>query len=342
MRNRILYITRSTIPYVKELQSITGSIAGCILMQQLDYWFERYPDGFWKFLEPCEGHTNYKNGSSWCEELGMSRHEFHTAFDRIGVRHISKGKFDAAKDKFSGKYYCSYQDRIRNLTFYFRNHELLDKALDALIRNQKQENTSQPPVTPDSGSTVNQQTGFTVKPETSLTEIRNTALQESRKPDFLNTEITGSEITQIPLLPTDPAQPADTIGGGIDRDLIFPRGLPPIEYAAISGMLMASKLSAEQKQQLVDELAGAMKANTIKRGVVPFMHGLITAASAGRFKLSLGVGVLSARTADKKLIENEILEKRKFKLDPQSIERGKAIITAVKNKKATSKSVQPN
>jgi hypothetical protein len=339
MRNRILYLTRSTIPYVKELQPLTGSIAGCILMQQLDYWFERYPDGFWKFLEECEGHANYKKGGSWCEELGMTRHEFHTAFDRIGVRHISKGKFEAAKDKFAGKYYCSYQDRIRNLTFYFRNHELLDKALDTLIQNRKQENTPHSPVTPESGFTITPNSGFTGKPETSSTEIHNSALQESRKPDLLNTEITGSEITQIPLLlSTDPAPPADTTGGsGID-DLIFPKGLSSNEHAAIAGMLLVSKISRGVQQQLVDELAGAIKANTIKRGVVPFMHGLITAASKGRFAPSLGVAVLCSRKIDRENIAREIQAKDSFPLNPALMERGEAILAAIKNR--ASKSVR--
>ncbi len=268
----------------------------------------------------------------------MTRHEFHTAFDRIGVRHISKGKYDAAEDKFTGKYYCSYQDRIRNLTYYFRNHDLLDKALDMLIQTPVTQESGFT-VTPNSGSTVNQQPGFTGKPETSPTEIHNPALQESRKPDLLNTEITGSEITQIPLLlSTDPASPADTTGGtGID-DLIFPKGLSLNEHAAIAGMLLVSKISRDMQQQLVDELAGAIKANTIKRGVVPFMHGLITAASAGRFAPSLGVAVLSLRKIDRENIARDIQANDSFPLNPVLMERGQAILAAVKRK--ASKSVR--
>ena len=125
MKNRILHLTRNTIPYVKELHSIAGGVLGCLVMQQLDYWFEGHPEGFYKFLEPSD-HPAYKDGDSWTEELGMSRHEFRTAFDKIGIRYKSKSDFDKAVDKFQGLFYCSYVDRRSNLTYYFRNHDLLD------------------------------------------------------------------------------------------------------------------------------------------------------------------------------------------------------------------------
>lgn len=54
MRNRLLSLTRNSIPYVKELRSIAGSVTAVILWQQLDYWFEKYPDGFFKFMSPPE------------------------------------------------------------------------------------------------------------------------------------------------------------------------------------------------------------------------------------------------------------------------------------------------
>lgn len=136
MRNRILSITRSVIPYVKELHPLTGSVHGCLIMQQLDYWFTAHPDGFYKFLEPTE-HASYKTGDSWVEELGMTHNEFRGAFDKIGVRYKSRTEFEAAKksgkDIFDGKYYLSFVDRKKNLTYYLRNHQLLDLALDELI-----------------------------------------------------------------------------------------------------------------------------------------------------------------------------------------------------------------
>lgn len=148
MRNRILSITRNTIPYVKELRTLTlvkGTNA-CILMQQLDYWFERYPNGFYKFLEPSPRHPAYRVGDSWTEELGISSDEFRTAFDKIGVRYESKTKYfeaankfefyDAAEGEYKEKYYCSYTDKMRHMTFYIRNHALVDAELERLQLTQ--------------------------------------------------------------------------------------------------------------------------------------------------------------------------------------------------------------
>lgn len=87
MRNKILTLTETPVPYVKELRrlKLVKSITACLLMQQLDYWFKTYPESFYKFLEPCDA-IGYKQGDSWCEELGFSADEFRNAFDQIGVR----------------------------------------------------------------------------------------------------------------------------------------------------------------------------------------------------------------------------------------------------------------
>ena len=139
-KNKILTITPHSIPYVKELRQLplVRSISACLLMQQLDYWFVRYPAEFYKFLEPCEQRA-YKEGDSWCEELGISADEFRTAFDQIGVRYESKKKYNEAKragDIFGGKYYCSYTDKISRLTYYYRNHDVVNKAIDGLLKEE--------------------------------------------------------------------------------------------------------------------------------------------------------------------------------------------------------------
>ncbi len=136
MRNRILSITRNVIPYVKELNSLSGGVLASIAMQQLDFWFQSRPDGFYKFQGPSN-HEAYRPGDSWTEELGMTIDEFRSAFDRIGVRYKSRTDYEKAvksgDDVFQGKFYCSYVSRRENLTYYFRNHNLLDTALDSLI-----------------------------------------------------------------------------------------------------------------------------------------------------------------------------------------------------------------
>lgn len=342
MKNRILYLTRNTIPYVRELQPLTGSVAGCILMQQLDYWFEHYQDGFWKFLQPCD-HPSYKEGKSWCEDLGMSDDEFRTAFDKIGIRYKSKAAFDAAEDKFQGKYYCSYHDRRRNLTYYFRNHDLLDAVLDALIYKKKPDNNPpassgtgiDSPVNRESRVTVNQDARFTGNQEGQHVETGKLGLQETEKLDLLNTENTGSDITQIPLLlPTVPAQPADTASGSGVFNLIYPKELSKIEKKTVEGMILVGELPLGLQQQLLDELAGAIQAKSIKRGVVPFTHGLISAAKVGKFTPSLGVAVLAKRNTMQEIHSNEAIAQANFVLDPARMSKGEEMIAAARRRAA--------
>lgn len=136
MKNKILAITRDIIPYVKQLRQIVEvkSASTAILMQQLDYWFS-YSKGkpFYKFSQPCKN-VAYKEGDSWCEELGFSIDEFRTAFNNIGIKYLSMTEYNKAKESgvcpFNGKFYLAYTDKIKGITFYHRNHELLDLILD--------------------------------------------------------------------------------------------------------------------------------------------------------------------------------------------------------------------
>ena len=132
----------TVIPYYPALSVKLGSVTSAILLRQLEYWFKKMEyRPFYKFLKPCE-HGSYKAGESWTEELGMSEAEFRTAFTKIGVVYKSKKEFYNSEDKFQGKYYCSYIDRLERKTYYFRNHELvrkLDNELneDYLPRNEE-------------------------------------------------------------------------------------------------------------------------------------------------------------------------------------------------------------
>ena len=135
MRNKTQAIYRNSVPYVKQFRKYVGSVAGCILFQQLDHWFESKPDGFYKFLErPESNHPQYRDGDSWNEEIGITPDEFRTAFDAIATRYKSKKDYDLASDKFQGKFYCSYYDRVARLTWYFRNHDLVDGFLDLVMQ----------------------------------------------------------------------------------------------------------------------------------------------------------------------------------------------------------------
>lgn len=164
MRNKILTLFRNNVPYIKELRQLSGSVTASILMQQLDYWFEKKPGGFYKFLEPCENNELYKTGDSWTEELGFSKAEFKTAFEKIGVAYKSKNEFKKAMEKgdpFQGKFYCCYVDKMKYITVYYRNHDLLDLELEKLLS----------PVSEESSSTVNEESLFT--------EIKKVDLREN-------------------------------------------------------------------------------------------------------------------------------------------------------------------
>lgn len=147
--NRLLEVTRFSIPYIKELKHLplVKSTNACILMQQIEYWMERSPKRtFYKFAAPPSTEQyRYKVGQSWVEELGISQNEFTSAFDQIGVRYRSKREYNAAKlagDEFQGKYYCSYFDKISRLTHYFRNDGKVEEAINIVreLANESAEN----------------------------------------------------------------------------------------------------------------------------------------------------------------------------------------------------------
>jgi hypothetical protein len=217
MKNKILSITRNSVPYVKGLRSLPllKSVVACILMQQLDYWFEKYPQGFYKFLEqPATNHPAYKAGDSWTEELGISADEFRTAFDQIGIRYKSKKEYDAAEDKFQGKYYCSYTDKLTRLTHYFRNHAVVDAALDSLSAIEESKGNLYNPAMPVSrnghGHAIE---AVTTKPD--ITE--NTA-----EP---NQEITSRE-ERGAYAPTHSSHRDANNDGRQERDLIGNKNVP--------------------------------------------------------------------------------------------------------------------
>lgn len=141
MKNKILSIFSNTIPYVKELRECTDSVTAAILMQQLDYWFARKPQGFYKFSEPPKSdNPKYNDGDSWTEELGFSADELRTAFSKIGVAYKSKTEFKKALETntvFQSEdkefFYARYFDRDKGCSFYYRNDKLVDAILDKLV-----------------------------------------------------------------------------------------------------------------------------------------------------------------------------------------------------------------
>ena len=71
--------------FVKEVGGVTSSI----LLQQIFYWWHKSDKKpFYKFKQPC-GHSLYREGDSWCEELSFSRNEFDTALRNIGIKKMA-------------------------------------------------------------------------------------------------------------------------------------------------------------------------------------------------------------------------------------------------------------
>lgn len=182
---------------------MAGSMEGCILMQQLDYWFALKPDGFYKFLEPVQpkgkdeqgnpipGHRLYRTGDSWCEELNCSPHEFRRMFDAIGVRWNSKSEFMNAPDPFCGRGYCSYVDRKENLTHYFRNHALVDAFLDQFVTDGAQKLRTSEKRSTDLGGLNPQSPKKPASMEQRLpAEITTTTLEPGGGGDDLNSKTT--------------------------------------------------------------------------------------------------------------------------------------------------------
>lgn len=338
MKNRILSLTRGSIPYVKEIRPLAHSMVGCVLMQQLDYWFVDRPNGFYKFMAPCD-HALYKPGDSWTEELGVSLDEYRTAFDKIGTRWPSKTAFEAAADKFKGKFYCSYHDKRAQLTFYFRNHEVLDRALDELLllpnTIEKLEKTGpkavsipifdvdgHPRFTVDghSQSTVNGQSRSTVNGQTQLTvgaysrstvdehsqatvdghsrphEIGKSNVREMGNPNSGITENNKDyQSLQQPDSQSVDGQSSSCSISEFVENLTFPVSAKPVEREALAVFLQDVK--PESRQQVLDEIEGTIRANSLKKSMVALCGALVKAERNGTFVPSLGVAVRAGREA---------------------------------------------
>lgn len=108
-----------------------GSKNASLIINTLEYWFKKKPDGFYKFINPCS-HNLYVAMESWTEVLGCDRKTFISSFDKIGIRYISRTSFNESEDKFQGKMYASYYDRYSNRTFFVRNHSVVESFLSSL------------------------------------------------------------------------------------------------------------------------------------------------------------------------------------------------------------------
>lgn len=115
--------------------------------------------------------------------------------------------------------------------------------------------------------------------------------------------------------------------------LVYPT-LTAEDKSAIDKTLDTLSAVYETKQALLDELAGAIKTNTIKRGIVPYFHSLAKAQKNKSFFPSLGIAVLAARNNDRQFTKDRLdYEHNERPLDPEAQAKGKAIMDQARLKR---------
>ena len=124
------------IKYYPELKKLFESEKAALIFERLEYWSQKYTDGFWKFFEPC-AHPQYREGDSWEEEVGFSRKVFKKIFSKFGIHYTSKSEFLKQEDPFQGKLYASYYDRKTNRTYFLRNHDCVTSFFKNLWESTK-------------------------------------------------------------------------------------------------------------------------------------------------------------------------------------------------------------
>lgn len=115
---QFLAADKEILLYRKELNNITKRVTATILLQQMIYWHSKMGGPFYKFIEPCKNEA-YKEGDSWCEELGFSPKEFATAYKTLEDLKIVSKKIN-----------------MNRVTYYHIDTEVLCKLLNGVYINQ--------------------------------------------------------------------------------------------------------------------------------------------------------------------------------------------------------------
>jgi hypothetical protein len=118
--------------------------------------------------------------------------------------------------------------------------------------------------------------------------------------------------------------------------LIYPPQLKIEEKMAIEKLINNETFLLVKKQELLDELAGTISTNKIKKGIVPCFRSFLSVMKKDDFELSLGVTVLSQRNAAIRH-KNEFNEKLEPKLNPISQEKGTQLFSQEFNNRVLKK-----
>ena len=111
---------RHFIKFDPKIKQITGCDRATLILEKVEYFFSKQPNGFYKFIEPCS-HRLYKKFDSWSEELGCDRKCFTRSWEKIAFRHKSRRAFNEAIDKFEGKLYAHSRSALKDVFSPIKN-----------------------------------------------------------------------------------------------------------------------------------------------------------------------------------------------------------------------------
>ncbi len=129
------------IPYRPQLARLTGKLSAAILLGQMVFrWKNNKGQRFYKFNKPCS-HRLYRQGDSWCEELGIGESAFTNALKTIATKVKTGDKkkeilseveanLDATGRMLNANRLVIYWTDANRVTWYQLNDKLLADALN--------------------------------------------------------------------------------------------------------------------------------------------------------------------------------------------------------------------
>lgn len=243
------------IAYRPEWRPLVGSVNAVILLGQLLYWWRKnHKRPFYKFRDACE-HQKYRDGDSWCEELGFSKFEFDKAW-----KAIEKAGF------------ASKRTDMERVTFYSVDESVLGKSI-MLIYGENQQDSGG-----DSGKSsllIYESKETEPGKSTNLTyenkESEFTLYKEHRLPTETTTEIN----------PPSQSPPSDDSGGvvtgGDAGGWVLPEALSEADAAHVSRLLEG--LTLTDGQLVLDSLAWKILQGEVQQSRVGLLNWL-----AGRMR----------------------------------------------------------
>ncbi len=115
---------------------------------------------------------------------------------------------------------------------------------------------------------------------------------------------------ESPLPPMDTPHTVAPGGGGDSSVLVFPPTLSAAEVATTKTLLQ--EIAFDTAQQVLDELAGNMKRNTIRGSPIAYLRGLVKRVHEGTFVPESGLVVLSSRDAQRRAEKDKTLAQEKM------------------------------